>query len=204
MVDHYPHGRERSLKSRPRGDSLWGSCRFPCTRVSTMFRGVGRCLFVSCYPIIQCFGWDDCRHHHHHRHFWILRSSHSDPIRSPLFLFLVFSYPQNFWLVAEKTQEKEQETCSRRRKKERKKNGIFQSLFFSIFLRKVSVKQAVCFDWRHLILIVTSIEWSYGSLNAAVMLGDRIWQHNVCIDDWWTRGQRKTRGKKKKEERSPD
>ncbi|CAL1408146.1 unnamed protein product [Linum trigynum] len=32
----------------------------------------GRCLFVSCYPVVQCAGWDDCgrRHHHHDRHFY--------------------------------------------------------------------------------------------------------------------------------------
>ncbi|GKU98266.1 hypothetical protein SLEP1_g11290 [Rubroshorea leprosula] len=42
----------------------------PSVRASSAFRGLGRCLFVSCYPVVQCFGWDDCRHrHHHHTYF---------------------------------------------------------------------------------------------------------------------------------------
>ncbi|KAF7830860.1 hypothetical protein G2W53_013193 [Senna tora] len=35
-----------------------------------MFRGIGRCMFVCCYPLVQCSGLDEHRHrHHHHNHF---------------------------------------------------------------------------------------------------------------------------------------
>ena len=67
MVDHHVHGSETPSRS----NSLPGSCCYrPCFWVSSTFRVIGRCIFVSCFPIIQCFGWDDCRHHHHHHsHF---------------------------------------------------------------------------------------------------------------------------------------
>ncbi|WRX11466.1 hypothetical protein QQP08_003953 [Theobroma cacao] len=65
-----PGGGVQGRKSRKRG-SFKACCHCPCVRVTaSAFRGLGRCLFVSCYPVMQCFGWDDCRHHHHHhRHF---------------------------------------------------------------------------------------------------------------------------------------
>ena len=119
MVDHHHHGSERSSRSRPRGDSLLGSCCCPFFWVSATFRGIGRCMFVSCYPIIQCFGWDDCRHHHH-RHFWIYQFKHSDPT-CLISSFFVFDSPvPSIWLVAEKTREKDQETCRGRRRKNEK------------------------------------------------------------------------------------
>lgn len=31
----------------------------------SIFRGMRRCMFVSCFPVIQCLGVDECRHHHH-------------------------------------------------------------------------------------------------------------------------------------------
>uniref|UniRef100_J3M601 Uncharacterized protein n=1 Tax=Oryza brachyantha TaxID=4533 RepID=J3M601_ORYBR len=43
----------------------------PCYVLSSVIRGIGRCLFVACYPAIQCCGLDECRHHHttHLSHF---------------------------------------------------------------------------------------------------------------------------------------
>lgn len=54
-------------RNRKRASSL---CH--CFAVSSIFRGIGRCMFVTCFPVIQCFGLDECRHHHHHhphKHF---------------------------------------------------------------------------------------------------------------------------------------
>ncbi|KAG6531068.1 hypothetical protein ZIOFF_004838 [Zingiber officinale] len=47
-------------------------CRCPCLAASYVFRGLGRCLFVVSFPVLQCFRLDDRRHrhrHHHRRHF---------------------------------------------------------------------------------------------------------------------------------------
>ncbi|OEL38534.1 hypothetical protein BAE44_0000448 [Dichanthelium oligosanthes] len=43
----------------------------PCFVLGSVVRGIGRCLFVACYPMIQCCGLDECRHHHtsHLSHF---------------------------------------------------------------------------------------------------------------------------------------
>ncbi|KAJ0045795.1 hypothetical protein Pint_06675 [Pistacia integerrima] len=58
-------GRKKKKKK-----GLKACCLWPCYAVCSVCRGVGRCLFVSCYPVLQCFGCDDRRHqHHHHRHF---------------------------------------------------------------------------------------------------------------------------------------
>ncbi|PRQ59635.1 hypothetical protein RchiOBHm_Chr1g0372361 [Rosa chinensis] len=54
---------ERSRRNRKRASSL---CH--CPAVSSIFRRIGRCMFVTCFPVIQCFGLDECRHHHHHHH----------------------------------------------------------------------------------------------------------------------------------------
>lgn len=35
---------------------------------ASIFRGMRRCMFVSCFPVMQCFGVDECRHHHRHDH----------------------------------------------------------------------------------------------------------------------------------------
>lgn len=51
-------------RNRKRASSL---CH--CFAVSSIFRGIGRCMFVTCFPVIQCFGLDECRHHHPHKHF---------------------------------------------------------------------------------------------------------------------------------------
>lgn len=64
----------------------------PCFAVSSIARRIGRCLFVSCYPVMQCFRLDDHRHQHdHHKHFhsfWILYH----------FLFLRFGPITSFWV----------------------------------------------------------------------------------------------------------
>ncbi|KAL4308535.1 hypothetical protein GQ457_01G036150 [Hibiscus cannabinus] len=54
-----------------KGSKLKAYCCWAGVRLTgSAVRGVGRCLFVSCYPVMQCFGLDDCRHHHHHhKHF---------------------------------------------------------------------------------------------------------------------------------------
>ncbi|KAI4306964.1 hypothetical protein L6164_030199 [Bauhinia variegata] len=46
-------------------------CCCPVHAMSSMFRGIGRCMFVSCYPVLRCTGLDDYRHRHHdhHKHF---------------------------------------------------------------------------------------------------------------------------------------
>ncbi|KAL4189978.1 hypothetical protein AMTRI_Chr08g168190 [Amborella trichopoda] len=64
MGHHHHHGNPN-----PYEDPLLACC-CPCFMISYFFRGLGRCIFVACYPILQCFGLDECRHHHHHHcHF---------------------------------------------------------------------------------------------------------------------------------------
>ncbi|PKI64890.1 hypothetical protein CRG98_014686 [Punica granatum] len=68
---HLQHSHQNHGRSRPRGSMAQSSCCCPCLGVSFVVKGIGRCLFVSCYPVIQCFGLDEGRHlHHHHRHFY--------------------------------------------------------------------------------------------------------------------------------------
>ncbi|XP_057972785.1 uncharacterized protein LOC131160930 [Malania oleifera] len=62
QVQHHHHqGRDG-----PYDDGLLPCYCCPCLLVSSFFRGIGRCLFAACFPLMQCFGWDDWRHHHHH------------------------------------------------------------------------------------------------------------------------------------------
>ncbi|TYI31461.1 hypothetical protein ES332_A05G452900v1 [Gossypium tomentosum] len=65
--DDMDEGGIQRRKSRKKGSII----KVYCVRVGgSALRGFGRCLFVSCYPLLQCFGLDDCRHrHHHHTHF---------------------------------------------------------------------------------------------------------------------------------------
>ncbi|EOY04446.1 Uncharacterized protein TCM_019693 isoform 3, partial [Theobroma cacao] len=56
----------------PYDDPFLRCCCCPCFIMSSIFRGLGRCIFVACYPVLHCFGFDDDwahRHHHRHRHF---------------------------------------------------------------------------------------------------------------------------------------
>ncbi|EXB96541.1 hypothetical protein L484_011251 [Morus notabilis] len=77
MGKQHRHSRKRknNLNGRKtsRDDKISSRCCCPCSVVSSMVRGIARCMFVTCYPVIQCFGLDDHRHrhrHHHHKHFF--------------------------------------------------------------------------------------------------------------------------------------
>ncbi|PSS33248.1 hypothetical protein CEY00_Acc03634 [Actinidia chinensis var. chinensis] len=62
---HHHHHHERIS---PHDDPFLARFCCPCYLVSSIMRGIERCLFLACYLVMQCFGWDDHRHHHH-RHF---------------------------------------------------------------------------------------------------------------------------------------
>ncbi|PON50212.1 hypothetical protein TorRG33x02_315370 [Trema orientale] len=65
-------GSGRDVKERTSSSSSSSSC-CPRLMMSSMVRGIGRCVFVTCFPVIQCFGLDEHRHrrhHHHHKHFF--------------------------------------------------------------------------------------------------------------------------------------
>lgn len=63
---HSCNGRKRS-----RGDRIRACYRRPCFVASSLFRGIRRCVFVACFPLIHCLGCDEYRHrHHHHKHFF--------------------------------------------------------------------------------------------------------------------------------------
>lgn len=68
---NHHHQHENGRKVPPRRDPRVAcGCR-PCIVASSIFRRMGRCMFVTCYPVIQCFGCDDHRHRrHHHKHFF--------------------------------------------------------------------------------------------------------------------------------------
>ncbi|KAJ4971519.1 hypothetical protein NE237_004618 [Protea cynaroides] len=66
MGHHHPHHHG---SDSPYDDPFLWCCCCPCFLISSLFRRLGRCAFVACYPILQCFGCDDYRHHHHYRHF---------------------------------------------------------------------------------------------------------------------------------------
>ncbi|KAL3732466.1 hypothetical protein ACJRO7_029181 [Eucalyptus globulus] len=70
--NHHHHKHVSGKKSPQGGDRgrIRACCGYPCLAASSVARAFGRCLFVTCYPVIQCFGWDERRHHHHHRHFY--------------------------------------------------------------------------------------------------------------------------------------
>ncbi|PON34943.1 hypothetical protein PanWU01x14_340010 [Parasponia andersonii] len=64
-------GSGRDAKDGASSSSSSSSC--PRLMMSSMVRGIGRCVFVTCYPVIRCFGLDEHRHrrhHHHHKHFF--------------------------------------------------------------------------------------------------------------------------------------
>lgn len=71
MVKHDHDHDHHHVDGGPHNDPLLACCCCPCMSVSSAFRLMGRCLFVACYPVLQCFRWDDHRHHHHHhKHFY--------------------------------------------------------------------------------------------------------------------------------------
>lgn len=67
MGRHHHHHHDHESHS-PCDDPFLACCCCPCYLVTSLLRGIGRCLFVSCYPVLQCFGLDECRHRHHHHH----------------------------------------------------------------------------------------------------------------------------------------
>ncbi|CAN4102388.1 unnamed protein product [Withania somnifera] len=72
MGHHHHHHHHEGNSDRPYDDPLLACCCCPCFVVSCTFSMLKRCLFVACFPVLQCFGWDEHRHqhhHHHHRHF---------------------------------------------------------------------------------------------------------------------------------------
>ncbi|KAK9124752.1 hypothetical protein Sjap_014354 [Stephania japonica] len=68
MGHHHHHHHHHHEGDSPYDDPLLACCCCPCFIVSSIFRGIGRCVFVACYPLLQCFGLDDYRRHHHHLH----------------------------------------------------------------------------------------------------------------------------------------
>ncbi|CAL5204207.1 unnamed protein product [Lathyrus oleraceus] len=58
-----------SNKMKRKNKFMKRCCSYPCRLVSRMFRGFGRCVFVTCYPAVQCFGLDEHKHSHHRKHF---------------------------------------------------------------------------------------------------------------------------------------
>lgn len=64
--------QKKRSKKRINGAASSACCGgwWPSYAVASAFRGVGRCMYVGCFPIVRCLGLDDCRHHHHHhKHF---------------------------------------------------------------------------------------------------------------------------------------
>lgn len=65
-------------KRRPQEQKGNACC---CFMFSHAIRGIGRCLFVACYPALHCCGLDEHRHRHsehHHRHFQWRKNSTKD------------------------------------------------------------------------------------------------------------------------------
>ncbi|KAH7667474.1 hypothetical protein IHE45_12G060600 [Dioscorea alata] len=52
----------------PHDFPLLGCCCCPSHLVTFLFRMIGWCSFVACYPILQCLALDEHRRHHHHHH----------------------------------------------------------------------------------------------------------------------------------------
>lgn len=68
QVERQKRSKEMKRKSPSRvnkRNKLMTCCRCPCRAASCMFRGIGRCMFVTCYPVVQCLGLDEHRHRHH-------------------------------------------------------------------------------------------------------------------------------------------
>ena len=86
QVERQKRSKEMKRKSSSKvnkRNKLMICCRCPCRAATCMFRGIGRCMFVTCYPVVQCLGLDEHRHRHHHcKHFdwwhqpkWLIDSS---------------------------------------------------------------------------------------------------------------------------------
>lgn len=79
--------QKKRSKKRINGAASSACCGgwWPSYAVSSAFRGVGRCMYVGCFPIVRCLGLDDCRHHHH-KHF------HWEWTNFVAYMLLAFSY----------------------------------------------------------------------------------------------------------------
>lgn len=70
----------------PRSSSNSYCCLSCCyTVVSGFYKRVGRCMFVACFPVLHCFGLEECRHRHQPKHFSWNSIGHTLP---RLFFFL--------------------------------------------------------------------------------------------------------------------
>jgi hypothetical protein len=71
--DKMEQQRNRSSSSnkimKKRKNKLMRCCSCSRRAASCMFKGIERCVFVTCYPIVQCFDLDEHKHHHHGKHF---------------------------------------------------------------------------------------------------------------------------------------
>lgn len=72
MGHHHHHHHHDGMN--PYENPFLFCCCCPCLLVSSVFRGIGSCIFVSCYPILRCLGLErgDDYHHPHHHHCWFL------------------------------------------------------------------------------------------------------------------------------------
>ncbi|CAL0305341.1 unnamed protein product [Lupinus luteus] len=68
-IEEEQNNRSEMKSNRNKRNKLVKCCCYPCYAASSMFRGIGRCMFVTCYPVVQCLGLDQHRHHHHGKHF---------------------------------------------------------------------------------------------------------------------------------------
>ena len=75
-MDNHQHQHENERTSPRHKPFVARCCSCPRVLASSIFRRIGRCMFVSCYPVIQCFGCDNHRHRHHNHHhkhfFWFI------------------------------------------------------------------------------------------------------------------------------------
>ncbi|KAK6786636.1 hypothetical protein RDI58_015161 [Solanum bulbocastanum] len=67
-MGHHHHHHHHHEGANPYDDPLLACCCCPCLLVSSVFSMFTRCIFMACYPFLQCLGWDEHRHHHHHHH----------------------------------------------------------------------------------------------------------------------------------------
>lgn len=71
-MDNHQHQHENERASPRHKPFVARCCSCPRVLASSIFRRIGRCMFVSCYPVIQCFGCDNHRHRHHKHFFWFI------------------------------------------------------------------------------------------------------------------------------------
>ncbi|OAY66824.1 hypothetical protein ACMD2_06199 [Ananas comosus] len=71
--DHHHENKHEGHDDHDHDDHpIKACCCCACYTFSSITRGVGRCLFVACYPVLRCCGLDEYKHRHadhHRRHF---------------------------------------------------------------------------------------------------------------------------------------